>query len=271
MPDTPAVRVAALRLVLPAGTAAAGLTAAWLHGHWTPVPGHPVPFARTRPLGGSRLVRTGVTGRRQVLDGDLVEVGGLLTTSLLRTTFDLMRDVPLVEAVTVADAVTSSSLGLHTADLEEYVNTHRRWPGVARARLAVSLSSNRVRSPGESRLRMAVVLPGFPEPLVNPPIVIGTPRGDVLRFADLLMVVRRPAVLEYDGAYHDDEGQADGDAERENLLVSYSGLPVLRYRKKQLRSGLAQAVEEIARTCRVEPLHAIDPRDFALPGHRAPW
>jgi hypothetical protein len=272
VPDEPELRRGALRLVLPPGCAAGGLTAAWGHGLWTPRTWSPAPLVRTRPLGRAELRRAGVTGRRQRLEGDLVEVGGLLLTSPLRTAFDLMRGVPIVEGVTVADAVTSHARGLRPWDLAEFVERHRRWPGVEQARLALRLSSRWVRSPGETRLRMVVVLPGLPEPLVNPPVLIVTPQGRVLRYPDLLMVVRRPAVLEYDGAaYHDDEEKHQDDSERENLFVAHSSFPVLRFRKRQLRAGIHQTLDEIARTCGVEPQHPLDLRDFAAPRRRPRW
>ncbi|HZI96625.1 MAG TPA: hypothetical protein VFD41_03760 [Actinomycetales bacterium] len=269
-PDTAEVRLAALRLVLLPGCAAAGLTAAWAHGVWTPPPWRVAPLVQTRSLGGAQLLRAGTTGRRQVLDGDLVEVDGMLATSVERTCFDLMRCVPLVESVTVADAFTASGL-VFVADLEEYVDRHRRWPGVCTARMAVNLCSPRARSSGESRLRMVVVLSGLPEPLVNRPLFIDTPAGEVVRYADLLMLTRRTTALEYDGGYHDDEEQKESDDERENLFVARATIPVLRYRKKALRRDVQAVADEVAVTCGARLRFPLDVRDFALPRTRPPW
>lgn len=199
-----------------------------------------------------------------------MHVDGLCASSVERTCFDLMRDVSLVEAVTVADAFLSSGLLVRDA-LAEFVARHRRWPGVRMARLAVELSSDKVRSAPESRLRMVVVLAGLPEPLVNPPFHLEGPFDDVVRYPDLLMLVRRLLAVEYDGEYHDDDDQRDADGDRENCMVARADLPVLRYRKKALRERPQVCADEIAATCGARPLRRLDLADLALPRRRQPW
>ncbi|PRY17851.1 hypothetical protein [Kineococcus rhizosphaerae] len=181
-------RVEALRLASPPGTAFSGLTAAWIHGLWTPPPGVRVPLQTTRSVNSSGLEGADGRSRRQILrlqDDDLVEVDGLEVTSLWRTAFDLVRDAPLVDGVSVLD--TFAGQGLDLPEFLEHLSRHRRWPGVAVAWTATALCDGRSRSVGESRLRMTAVLAGLPEPWVNPSLVVPTATGPVLRFPDLLV------------------------------------------------------------------------------------
>ena len=267
-----AVRVHALRLAAPGGVVFAGLTAAWIHGTWTPPPGVDVPLVTTRGPAGAGIERAVHRSRRQVLraeDDDTVVVGGVLVTSWFRTVFDLLRDVPLVERVSVLD--TFAAAGLDLAQFAEYLERHRRWPGVDYARTALSLCHGASRSVGESRLRMCVVLAGLPEPWVNPSLLLTTPDGSLLRFPDLLVRGRRRVfALEFDGGYHDDLRQRDADATRERLLVVQADLPVLRYRWANLWPA-QRVMLEIARAIEWQPMNDLRPADFARPRHRLPW
>jgi hypothetical protein len=145
---------------------------------------------------------------------EIVEIGGIPVVSPLRTCFDLMRERSLVEAVVVADAYARAGL-CELPWLAAYVDAHRRWPGVRLTRAAVDMASARSGSTGETRLRMIVILAGFPEPLVNPPVYSGSP-VILCGYHDLVIVVDYPVLgLEYDGAYHDENEQHQADnAER---------------------------------------------------------
>jgi len=266
------LRVRALRLAAPEGVAFAGLTAAWLHGLWRPAPGQAVPVVTTRTPDGSGVESLRHRSRRQILrdeDDDVVQVKGLAVTNWFRTAFDLARDVPLVEAVSVLDGFAGA--GMNMPAFVEYLSRHRRWPGVARTRTAVSLCDGRSRSVGESRLRLCVVLGGLPEPWVNPSLVVRSPEGGLLRFPDLLVRgPRRIFALEFDGGYHEDFGQQNADSERERLLVVDADLPVLRYRWANLWPA-QQVMLQVARAIECRPVNDLRPGDFALPRHRPRW
>jgi hypothetical protein len=191
---------------------------------------------------------------------DVIEVGGVLATSPLRTCFDLMRGRNLVEAVVVADAFAYSG-AVELPWLAAYVGMHRRWPGVRRSSLAVELSSAGSRSPGESRLRMVVVLAGFPEPLVNPPVFTGDPPM-LAGYPDLVIVVNYPVLgLEYDGSYHDDPVQRQADNRRENTLTR-AGLPLLRYGAESVRRDREQIVADITAMTGLRPIADLRDEDF---------
>lgn len=261
LPETDAVRAQALRAVLPPDGVVRGRTAAWLHGVWQPRPGQVVPLEFARPTTASSTALAGARQRRleflptmlsevpELSDGcvgDLVEVHDAPTTSVLRTCFELMRDRPLVEAVTVADAFAFAGV-LTLPWLSAYVELHRGWPGVRQARMAVELASCRSRSPGESRLRMIVVLGGLPEPIVN--VAHYADRGrTMVGIPDLyIRDTPHPVGLEYDGAYHDDSVQRTLDNRRENRFAAELHMSLLRFGATDVRSRYHASLEQIVK------------------------
>lgn len=281
VPMTGQQRLTALRLVVSPGRVVSGRTAAWLHGAWTPFPGSPVPLEVTDPLtsNGARvncLARRRLTLRGQgpgidsvsVLDRDVVEHDGMAVLSPLRTCFDLIRERSLVEAVVVADAFAYCG-ALDLTTLTVYVAHRPRWPNVRTARLAVTLANAYARSPGETRLRMVVVLAGLPEPFVNVPLLDG---GNlVLGIPDLTVVgPRRNAGLEYDGEYHDVQKQNAKDRRRENALMALGGLPLLRYDKDDVRYGRDAILEQIRRLTGLRATRELDDVDFRRPRPDSP-
>ncbi|MGZ4649231.1 MAG: hypothetical protein ACXV3A_01610 [Kineosporiaceae bacterium] len=282
----PDVRLQALRLLADRSHVVCGRTAAWLHGVWQPAPGACAPLEISRPkrtngeavLGQERRRLTLRTGRGderaerpfQAIDEDVMTLGGVTLTSPLRTCFDLMRERRLVEAVVVADAFLYQG-AIDAVQLAVYCEDRYRWPGVRRARLAASLACAYARSPGETRLRMALVLAGFEPPLVNVPVVDA--RGHLLATPDLQVRGRRWAWLEYDGAYHEAPDQHAADLRRENrLVVASGGTPVLRYDRRHLMpSALHAVVAEVARATDRSGLVDLDLRDFWRPTASRAW
>jgi hypothetical protein len=220
-----------------------------------------------------RLVLREHDGHVRTLGGplaldDVVEVHGVRVTSPIRTCFDLMRERRLVEAVVVADAF-AHDLAVPLPFLRAYCDDRCRWPGVRQARTASELASSRAMSPGETRLRMVVVLSGFPEPLVNIPVVDAS--GTLLGIPDLQLLGPRPARLEYDGAYHEDAGQHAADLRRENALTAAGGVPVLRYDRRHVGSGRALVVREVATVTGLRPTSDLQDGDFRRPPPARAW
>lgn len=282
---TPEVRFEAVRLVMPDDVVAAGLLAAWLHGVWVPREGRAVPLDVSRPVPAGGDGRAGVNQRRltlrgsadwfgaqcgySALDNDVGERDGVRLTSPLRTCFDLMRERRLVEAVVVADAFLYAAAVNRTL-LAAYVADRRRWPHIREARVAVDLSRDGSRSPGETRVRMVVVLAGFPEPWVNVPVV--KEHSDiVMATTDLLLPGPRPVGLEYDGAYHDDVSQWARDRRRSNRLTTSSGLPLLRYDRISVRDERRLMVDEIREISGLRPWGMLDDADFWRPRADRAW
>lgn len=193
--------------------------------------------------------------------GDLAIVNDTPTTSVLRTCFELIRDRSLVEAVVVADAFAYAGV-LTLPWLDAYVGLHGGWPGVRQARAVVELATAFARSPGESRLRMIVVLGGLPTPLINAPLDVGGSAGQV-GIPDLTMIhVLRPVGLEYDGLYHADLPQHVADLGRENRFAVDGCLPLLRFGKNDVRLRPLETLEQIARATGAKRWVPLEPDDF---------
>lgn len=251
MPVDDDVRLAAVKLVLPADAVATDLLAAWAHGIWQPAPGAPLPLQWAVERGRARPGPSLDSSRRLVLQAsDVVTARGLRCTSPMRTAFQLMRRACVVEAVVVADAFARAGL-LELPWFYAYVDGHRRWPGVDEVRRCLEHASSRAASPGESRLRMVAVLGGLPEPYVNLPYY----RGDsLLAVLDLYLVGRRDAAVEYDGVYHEEALQRHADNRRENRIVLSNQVPVLRYDRFTVarHSARERALHEMAQAIGLE-------------------
>lgn len=220
------VRLRAILLAAPSGAVVTGLTAAWLFGVWTPRPGAALPLElgvrrEDRNTSGTRSLT-----RRIVLDPvDINEWNGVAVTSPERTCFQLMARSPLVEAVVFADAFQHAGL-VTKRGLMRFADERPHWPHVRKVRIAADLSRHEAASPGETRLRMVIVLAGLTEPPILNGGIYGE-NGDLLGIPDMLYLV--PVFgIEYDGAYHLDPDQHARDNIRENRLL-IGNVPLLRY------------------------------------------
>lgn len=106
--QTPALKLEAARLRLPASAVFAGKTAAWLHG-LDVAPAELVEVIL--PGDGEGWERGDIKVRRAALDDcEVVERRGFRTTSLVRTLSDLSRKLSLVEAVVITDMALHAGL-----------------------------------------------------------------------------------------------------------------------------------------------------------------
>jgi hypothetical protein len=208
--DTPLMRIAAASRRLPAKAAFSGFMAGWLHG-LDAEPCNPIEITVAAPTTVS--TRAGMKVRRRQLDeGDIVDVRGFHATSILRTLGDICPRLSLTEAVVVADMALHAQL----TNLEA-IRTVR---GLRRIVEHVEPASE---SPMETRLRMLVVLGGLPRPAAQVEI-----RDRWFRFAgrpDLYYPEHRLG-LEYDGAGHREALIEDN--RRQNRLLD-AGVRLLRF------------------------------------------
>ena len=109
----------------------------------------------------------------RLVDADIVEIDGMLVTSLARTLIDLARSTPFLSAVASLDAGTKPELELLNGTLRpgferelllERVMSMGASRGARSARLAIEFSDNRSASPGESLSRGQIHLCGLPAP-----------------------------------------------------------------------------------------------------------
>jgi hypothetical protein len=212
VPDSRALRFAAVRLILPDGAFVCGLTADWLYGIDVQDPRGDLIWIGCRT--GCRLrARAGCTVREiSVEDHDLQLIDGIWVTTPCRTVFDSGRWLTLVEGVVVADALTHA--GLVTVDqLREYARRHRGLRGVRRFDRVVDLTEPKSESPMETRVRLLLVLAGLPRPEAQ--LKILDEREKPFARADLGYREQR-LLIEYDGSWHFATRRAD-DRRRDRL------------------------------------------------------
>jgi hypothetical protein len=103
---------------------------------------------------------------------DIVEIGGVRTTSVARTLVDVARTESFEVAVTVADAAlhaastpgTTSTAPLLIGHVVELLEAIRGRVGATAARRSLDFADGRSESPGETRLRIAIAAIGLHAP-----------------------------------------------------------------------------------------------------------
>src|SRR5689334_15396522 len=150
-----------------------------------------------------------VPGRRRAPPGLIVRVEdvpsaerwrvrAVSVTSPVRTALDLACRGPLVEAVVGVDAL-AHRFGLPPHDVIRCAYDHPGRRGAARLPRVVKLARPAAESPMETRIRLAIVLEGLPEPQLQVPV--GPYRLD-MAYPELRLGI------EYDGREHLDQRRA---------------------------------------------------------------
>ena len=164
---------------------------------------------------GDRRPRPGISSVVDKRRSDLSSVGALPIVSGATLFLQLAVELELVDLVVVGDAMVRRGV-VSTAALQKACG-EAVGRSVRLARRAAALVRDRVDSPMETRVRLLLVLAGFPEPLVNPTIA-GRYRTD-LCWALLRLVI------EYDGRQHrDDLDQWDSDIDRNEWFENHDWL-----------------------------------------------
>lgn len=169
VPDSRDLRLGALRCVVPTDAFVGDHTAAWVWGADTRPPHllrdtRPTPIARhcgTRPVPSRAIVR-----QSTIPDGDAVEMGGLLVTSPVRTTVDLLRMCWRPHALAAADSMVRAG-AVDLRMVQEAVASLRRFPGIKQAHELAPRIDPRAESHGESWTRCRILDAGLPVPELN--------------------------------------------------------------------------------------------------------
>jgi len=167
--------------------------------------GVPVPVRMHTCSKHRRIRRPGLDPTRRRLHGDeLMRFAGVRVTTLPRAVYDEMcLAASLWDAVVVLElAVSRVTTGPRTelATVQDLVDRHVKTRGIARARQALTMASERSASPLETRTRLVVAdrFPGLTA-MVNRPVFARD--GALLGIPDLADPVTG-VVLESDGAVH---------------------------------------------------------------------
>lgn len=218
VPDSLALRAAALKRVVPERAVICRRSAAWLHGVDVLAFGAHLqvpPVEVLVPAGTAAVRRRGVEGYSGVLrDEEVHEVDGVLVTSPLRTALDLGRWLSLLDGVAGLDAMLHAGIVDHD-ELYDAAQRLRGYRHKLRLDKALDLADGRAESPQESRLRIRlVVYARLPEPEVQ----FVVPFADGEFRLDLAYVELRVAV-EYDGEeYHSEATDVEYDEWRRMRL-----------------------------------------------------
>lgn len=243
--DTPLLRAHALRLVVPAGYVVTDESAGWLAGsrmilapgaHRTAPPVSM--FAMSR---GHRL-RNGlaVSGARGLRPTDIIEIGGVLATTPLRTALDLGRLRHRDRALAAMDQLLRLR-HFQRDDLLREVVRFAGFRGVRQLRWLAPLADGRSESPGESALRLRVLQAGLPRPV--PQMEIRDEDGTFLGRGDLVIEDLR-LLVEYDGSHWHGSDRAVHDAARRTRIAE-AGWSVAVFRRRDVFGQHQNAIERL--------------------------
>lgn len=162
---------------------------------------------------------------------DRTDLGGVPTTTLLRTVLDCARTSPPIEGLAIADAALRAGLPLDDAvGRLAGLAKHR---GVRRAREILAVADAGAESPGESHARFYLLAAGLPRPTTQLEVRtrLGTFRAD-MGWEEWKLL------LEYDGRskYEADAIEAFMREKRRADALAEAGYRVLRITKEDLRA-----------------------------------
>ena len=146
---------------------------------------------------GNRSERRGISAHTAAQDAHTTTYQGLLIATPEQTFLDLAGYLTLVELVIFGDSLVRKQRT--TPDDLVLAAATFRGRGARLARRSAALVRRGVDSPMESRLRMLIVLAGFPEPTVNYTVRDGD--GNVTMRFDLSYPEFK-VIIEYDGRQH---------------------------------------------------------------------
>jgi hypothetical protein len=154
-----AVTATSRRTLLFCGESAAALHGIPLLGGW---PGRP---HLVDAVGHRRAALAGVvTHRIDLPDDDVVDAGGVLATSPLRTAFEIAASRGFLAGVVALDHVLRSGSGILRTDAEAWLARTRPFRGARRAEAALEVATGLAESPLESLSLGQLHLLGFPRP-----------------------------------------------------------------------------------------------------------
>ncbi|MEV0982880.1 hypothetical protein AB0I45_00775 [Brevibacterium sp. NPDC049920] len=234
-------RLAALQTVRP-DAIGSHTTAALLLGLPTPY-GSEALLHVTVPHGTRPLRRPGVVGH----ESRHLEPRGHCGVHINRgdlVVHELAGHLPAGDLVAVFDALLGTwqdTPDLTVDELRSLLTGRRRYRGRRTALDALARARAGVRSPGETRTRLAIVAAGLPEPEVAPAVRL--PSLPAVIHPDMAYVGPRIAI-EYEGPQHRlDESQWDRDIERYGALVRH-GWIVIRITRRTSAARFCREVRE---------------------------
>jgi hypothetical protein len=207
----------------------------------------------SRPSTASTPRRRGIVGHRVVLlPGEIAVHQGVRVTSRTKTWLDLAQILPVDDLVVIGDhLVRKPRRNLENrnkphaaiADLHDVIAAHKGKRGVARAAEAVGLVRVGADSAQETRLRLALLDAGLPEPILNQPLVDDSGRSwhsPDMQYREFKIAI------EYEGDHHRSAEQMARDVRRGDITAA-AGWLERRITKGEMSNGARAAVAKIRR------------------------
>jgi hypothetical protein len=230
----------AAALILPAGSAISGPSAAFLWGAGSPGRGAPVTV--TVPLPRRMRERERLVVWHQLLPpGDVVSFAGVPVTSPARTAFDVGRQPDRPAAIMALDALLHRKV-VKKERLADLAGDRAGWPGVAVFAARLAETEPLTESPMETLLRLLIIDAGLPRPVAQ--LDITTSAGLWLARVDLAYPALRIAI-EYEGDHHRDRDTFREDITRKRRLEQ-AGWLVLRFTADDVFRTPAETARTIA-------------------------
>ena len=252
--DTLDVRVACLRLVVPADAVVTDRTAGWLHGaSMVLAPNeHLVTPPVTMFQAPGRRLRNKLadSGERRLLRRDVQVIGGVQVTTPLRTACDLGRLNHRDGALASLDALLRLGRFSHD-DLLLEVGRFRGYRGVRQLRAFAPLADAGAESYAESALRLRWIDAGLPR--AETQISLRSPGGLELARLDLGLERWRYAA-EYDGQLHHGPDRSHHDSARRSMVEEEFGYTIDVFRREDVFGRAQHATETLGRRARLAAL-----------------
>jgi hypothetical protein len=222
----------------------------WKFFHYT-CEGEQEVFHISRPAGSPTPRRANVRGHSTILPAEeTTEIDGIRLTTRARTWLDLAEQLSVDELVVIADQLLRcprehfegrSEPYCTKSDLQRVVDRHPRKRGVRKAREALDLARVGADSPPETRLRLALVYAGLPEPAVNLRII---DEYGIERHQPDLSYPEFKVGIEYDGGGHAEQDQVDRDISRAEVASAIDWTEV-RISNRHMSNDARAAVAKV--------------------------
>ncbi len=243
--DSRRLRAAALHLVKPEDAVFYGATVAYLLGVDVSPPKDRYNFSPqcVVPHHHGRCRRPNVICHEGYLPEDeVMELEGLLVTTAVRSTVDMLRSMWRPHALAAADAMAHAGL-VSRDQVRGYIAPMKRFPGIIQARALSALIDPLAESPGESWQRLRLVDAGLPAPECQLEVV-----DRLGRFvARLDNGYRESKVgIEYDGReWHEDDVAEENDDRKRVYLTDVLGWRLSVVKRARIFGDDASFEEEI--------------------------
>jgi len=249
-PDTVESRVAAARLVTSEHSVICDRTAAWIHGidvfawHETEVL-PPIESYVLRHHASSR--RDGVAGgSRDLLECDVMEVGGVRVTTPARTAVDLACKLSARDGLAALEAFMRE-FGITRMDMRRLLVRYFRRRGVRQARPLVAMADPRSESSGESWTRYEILTHGLPAPEPQHWIEV----DGIPTFRLDLAYPRHRIAVEYDGQeFHSSDSDREHDRRRRAWLRQHGWIVIVVDRDSFTASEVDAWIRELREALR---------------------